>query len=67
MTEFTAGARVGRQILAQILKSTLYIDEFIDDAYAEYAESVGKSSVEGMSDDEKREALLAWTLKQGDV
>jgi len=52
--------------IAQILKDALYIDEFIDEAYAEYAESVGKSSVEGMSDNEKQQALLSWTLKQGE-
>ena len=61
-----ASARHGRQIIAQILRDTLYIDEFIDEAYAEYAESVGKSSTEGMSDDEKQQALLIWTLKQGE-
>jgi len=61
-----ASARHGRQVIAQILKDALYIDEFLDEAYAKYAESVGKSSTEGMSDAEKQEALLSWTLKQGE-
>ena len=41
-------------------------DEIVEAANAEYAESVGKSSVEGMSADEKRQAMLRWMLKQGE-
>ena len=41
-------------------------DAVVEAANAEYAESVGKSSTEGMSDDEKQQALLIWTLKQGE-
>ena len=60
-----AGVKKRTELIISTLDLYYNQDERVEAASAEYADAVGKSSTEGMSDDEKQQALLIWTLKQG--
>jgi len=60
------GVKRRKELIIMGLDLCYNYDAIVEAANAEYAESVGKSSTEGMSDDEKRQAMLRWMLKQGE-